>query len=360
MKSITLTKLSFELQLNDKLTNQVLNTELFKKINNKKTQIDDVKHKWDSAKKISNDCEYVYTSSNSNKNISNIIPVSRSFFKLREIIYEYKIYLNDTCACIAEAPGGFIQSILKFSEDKKLNISTIHGITLVSEDKDIPYWNPLLLSNPKVIICNGKDGTGDLYKLENILYFIQSCGKQSCSFVTADGGFDYTKDFEQELSSYKLFYSEIMIALHIQSNGGTFICKLFDLFWYSSLQLIYILYLSYETISFIKPSTSRQSNSEKYIVCRGFKGYNKTISNLMCMYFTKDFLPIDLPEQFISMIDIYHKQFITHQINRIDHTLQLIKQRRNLDKPTKQQIQLAISWCQKYEIPINKNCYYFR
>ena len=36
MKSITLTKLSFELQLNDKLTNQVLNTELFKKINNKK------------------------------------------------------------------------------------------------------------------------------------------------------------------------------------------------------------------------------------------------------------------------------------------------------------------------------------
>ena len=360
MKSFILPKLSFELQLNDNTTNQLLNQELFQKINNKKTQIDDVKHKWDSAKKISNDYEYIYTSSNCNKNISNITPVSRSFFKLREIIYEYKIELNDICACIAEAPGGFIQSILKFSEDKRLNVSNIHGITLVSEDKDIPYWNPLLLSNSKVVICNGKDGTGDLYKLENILYFIQRCGKQSCSFVTADGGFDYTKDFEQELSSYKLFYSEIMIALHIQSNGGTFICKLFDLFWYSSLQLIYILYLSYETISFIKPSTSRQSNSEKYIVCRGFKGYNKEISNLMCIYFSKNIMPIILPDEFISMIDMYHKQFINHQITRINLTFDLIKQRRTLDKPTKQQIHLAVEWCKKYEIPINKNCYYFR
>ena len=115
----------------------------------------------------------------------------------------------------------------------------------------------------------------------NVLDFIQFCGKSSCSIVTADGGFDYTSDFEQELSSYKLFYSDIMIALNIQAKEGTFICKLFDLFYYSTLQLIYILYLSYENISFIKPSTSRQSNSEKYIICKGFRGVNVSIINLM-------------------------------------------------------------------------------
>ena len=80
----------------------------------------------------------------------------------------------------------------------------------------------------------------------------------------------------------------------------------------------------------------------------------------MCMYFTKDILPIDLPKNFIDMINSYNKQFINHQIQRIDHTLNLIKQRRHSDKPTKQQIHLAVTWCQKYEIPINKNCYYFR
>ena len=93
--------------------------------------------------------------------------------------------------------------------------------------------------------------------------FIKTCGKETCQLVTgSDGGFDYTDDFEQELSSYKLFYSEIMITLNIQKKGGIFICKMFDLFYTSTLQLLFILYLSYETISFTKPLTSRQSNSE--------------------------------------------------------------------------------------------------
>ena len=84
------------------------------------------------------------------------------------------------------------------------------------------------------------------------------------------------------------------------------------------------------------------------------------MSNLMCIYFSKGIMPIVLPDEFISMIDIYHKQFINHQITRIDHTLHLIKQRRTLDKPTKQQIHLAVEWCKKYEIPMNKYCYYLR
>jgi len=360
MKLTTLHSNSSRLTLNNTLTNHKLNGDLFKNITRKKSEIDSVQHKWDSAKKISNDYEYIYTSSNFRKNISSIVPVSRSFFKLREIIYDFRLNVSGKSACIAEAPGGFIQSLLKFSEERSIDLISIYGITLVSDDKEIPFWNSSLLTNPKVHICRGHDETGDLYQLMNVLDFINFCGKSSCSIVTADGGFDYTSDFEQELSSYKLFYSEIMIALSIQAIGGTFICKLFDLFYYSTLQLIYLLHLSYESISFIKPSTSRQSNSEKYIVCRGFKGYNKDLSNLMCRYFDKDILPIELSEEFIQMIQKYHIQFIGNQILRIDTTLRLITQRRIPDKPTKQQIRLAIDWCKKYDIKINQSCIYLR
>ena len=360
MKIYVFPVISDSLVIDDTVLNCKTNDILFHKINKKKSEIDSVQHKWDSAKKISNDYEYIYTSSNYRKNISSFIPVSRSFFKLREIIYDYRLSLSTKCACIAEAPGGFMQSLLRFNEERKLNLDKIYGITLVSDNKEIPFWNPGLLSNPKVSICKGTDGTGDLYNLMNVLDFIQFCGKNSCSIVTADGGFDYTSDFEQELSSYKLFYSEIMIALNIQSTGGTFICKLFDLFYYSSLQLIYILYLSYETISFIKPSTSRQSNSEKYIVCKGFKGYNKELSNIMCSHFDKNILPIELSDEFIDMIQKFHTQFIGNQINRIDSTLQLISERRILDKPSKQQIRLAVEWCKKYQIKINQSCIYLR
>jgi 23S rRNA U2552 (ribose-2'-O)-methylase RlmE/FtsJ len=359
MKIYTFPPLTNEFTLNS-VSNRKINEDLYKQITSKKSEIDTVQYKWDSAKKISNDHEYIYTSSNTRKNISSIIPVSRSFFKLREIIYDFKLNISGKSACIAEAPGGFMQSLLIFSKEQGIYIKSIYGITLISDNKDIPFWNTGLLVNDKVRICNGRDDTGDLYKLSNVLTFINHCGKSSCSIVTADGGFDYTTDFEQELSSYKLFYSEVFTALNIQEEKGSFICKFFDLFHYSTLQLIYLLYISYEKISFIKPSTSRQSNSEKYIVCQGFKGYNVEVSNLLCIHFGKDILPLELPEVFIYMINNYHIKFIENQILRIDHTLYLINQRRNLDKPTKHQISLAVEWCKKYEIKINKGCIYLR
>ena len=101
--------------VNDKtITNHNTQPTLFTTINNKKKEIDNVQHKWDSAKKISNEYEYIYTSSNHKKNISSILPVSRSFFKLREIIYDFKLEIGDKCSCIAEAPGGFMQSLLLY------------------------------------------------------------------------------------------------------------------------------------------------------------------------------------------------------------------------------------------------------
>ena len=359
MKIYTFPHVTTELNQSS-VSNSTVNDNLFQKITNKKDEIDAVQHKWDSAKKISNDYEYIYTSSNYIKNISSFIPVSRSFFKLREVIYDFKLNISGKCACIAEAPGGFMQSLLTFSKEHKIDLDVIYGITLISDNKDIPFWNPLLLENDKVQICNGSDDTGDLYNLSNVLTFINHCGKSSCSIVTADGGFDYTTDFEQELSSYKLFYSEVFIALNIQEKKGNFICKFFDLFHYATLQLIYILYMSYDKISFMKPSTSRQSNSEKYIVCQGFKGFNVELSNMMCSHFGKDILPLKLPKQFIDMINSYHTQFIANQMLRIDHTLHLIHQRRINDKPTKQQISLAVEWCKKYDIKINKGCIYLR
>ena len=80
----------------------------------------------------------------------------------------------------------------------------------------------------------------------------------------------------------------------------------------------------------------------------------------MCSHFDKDILPIKLSEEFIDIINKYHTHFIDNQINRIDHTLRLINERRINDKPTKQQIRLAIEWCKKYEIPVNKSCIYLR
>ena len=147
MKIYTFPKVSYKLVKVDSIQNYNTQEALFTTITNKKREIDKVQHKWDSAKKISNEYEYIYTSSNPRKNISSVLPVSRSFFKLREIIYDFKLDIGRSCSCIAEAPGGFMQSLLQYSDESDIILDSIYGITLVSDDKDVPYWNPLLFNN---------------------------------------------------------------------------------------------------------------------------------------------------------------------------------------------------------------------
>ena len=77
------------------------NLNLNEKLNNAKNRINAYYENncalWDKFKKFSNEYEFVYTSSSMNdyKNISNIYPISRSYFKLWEIIYDFKDNRNN-------------------------------------------------------------------------------------------------------------------------------------------------------------------------------------------------------------------------------------------------------------------------
>ena len=116
------------LYINDILQN------LKDELNNTKSLIDDYPSEWEIVKKQIHDYEYVYTSSNYYNNISKISPFSRSYFKFTEMYYEFNLIKKNKknkIACLAEAPGGFIQSIFdlcnRFSwincEDIRFNVS---------------------------------------------------------------------------------------------------------------------------------------------------------------------------------------------------------------------------------------------
>lgn len=324
----------------------------------KKCEIDTLNpKKWELSKKQLNPYEFIYTSSKKCKNICSIIPISRSYFKLHEMIKDLNLLENNIyCACIAEGPGGFINCLNNINYD----IKKIYGITLISKDHSIPYWNQSILNNSNNHISLGKDGTGDIYKYENINYFINEINNNLCHLVTADGGFDYSRDYNsQEINSYKLLYSEIYIALNIQKENGHFILKVFDVFNYKTIQLIYILYLNYSSITFFKPSTSRLSNSEKYIICKGFLGKNKDIINMLRSYYKEPLnLFIDIPQSFINNIKDYNVLYTNKQYDCINTIIEYIKNGKLDDKPSKEQISLAKKWCELYQLPINKNCIY--
>ena len=343
------------------INNYITNKSIYENLLTIKINIDKYIKKWDIYKKFCNDYEYVYTKYDIYKNVCNILPISRSYFKLHEILHDLNIIKNNTndlnICCIAEGPGGFLQCLLDYTKKRDINIENVYGITLISENKDTPSWSPKIIGNKNIKLLYGKDNTGNICNLENLVDMIENIDYK-CDLITCDGGIDYSGNYNlQEIDSYEFIYNEIFLSLQIQKNGGTLILKMFDIIYYSSIQLIYLLYNCYETIEICKPYTSRNTNSEKYIICKNYK-YNKNIINFLKENYNNKLNLINIPKSFLDNIKFYNQVYIENQIKNIESVLDLIESQKILIKPSSIQIEKALDWCKTYDLEINKNCVY--
>ena len=277
-------ELLINIDKNENIDKLCINIHEYKKLLESKGKIETQIDIWDKNKKKKNQYELVYVS-NRNKyfNVANYIPISRSYFKLWEILSDIKYTGNEIrTSHIAEGPGGFIEATINYCRVNGINIDGIDAITLKEDNKDVPNWNmgQKMIKDNNINIHYGKDGTGNIYNIQNILDFVIKVGKNTVDIVTADGGFDYSIDYnKQEQLSYRLFLCEMIIAVSIQKPGGMYIFKIFDISTPFTIQLLYILYKSYDNLSITKPYTSRMANSEKYVICRGFRGISNVNIN---------------------------------------------------------------------------------
>jgi len=350
---ISIEKSNYTIKKRDLYILEYLRNEL----NSTKSKIDRYYTEWESVKKIIHDYEYIYYSSYRKKNISSVAPVSRSYFKFREIFYDFNMKIENinTVCNLAEAPGGFIESLIHLSKGKKI---TIYANSLLSNDKSIPMWNNKI-KRYKINTLYGKKNNGDICDFHNIISMIYRIGRNTCELVTGDGGFDYSSDYSnQEKNSLRLIRCEIFLALNIQKIGGNFICKIFDTFHIETIKLLYLLNLSYEKVYLYKPRTSRNSNSEKYIVCLNYKVYDKDIVNKVCHSIINDNLDIKIDKIFYSKLLRFICEYSIQQIKSINKGIYLIENKM-IDKiPDKKQILFAKRWCKDYDIRINNRCIY--
>ena len=368
-------KIEFEEKKTDKYV--FINPSLKRYQEKIKGLIDNHLNDWDNIKKYTNPFEFIHTNIPGQKySVSKIKPISRAFFKLLEIYNTHHILESNLpikTFHLAEGPGGFIEATTFLRENLK---DTYYGMTLIDEkNSNIPGWKKsdfLMKKYPNINIEYGADNTGNLYNHRNLLY-CKNKYKNSMNIVTADGGFDFSVDFNnQEQMALRLILTQVAYAITMQKYNGSFILKMFDTFKEGSINIIYLLSCFYESVIITKPNTSRYANSEKYVVCKHFKFSNteeiatkfiNILKILESIDFNKYIIKsiINIPIQFYYLNNIREINAILgqQQIDNILSTIRIITHKdRKSDKIQHlklNNIQKCVKWCEKNRINHNKN-----
>jgi hypothetical protein len=378
----------YNLQISDELPEYLLDNKIYKILNKYKNMINNIDNIkiWDFCKKLSNEYELLHhciKNRVSNLGIANYDPISRSFFKMWELCNDCKIIdLNNQSivyGALAEGPGGFIECFNFFRRRYCLNPDdTVNCITLKPYNNDIPGWKKsirIFRECPNYKISYGKDETGDLYNVENIKHYA-GLFTNKADIVTGDGGFDFSDDYSnQEILAFRLIFCEAVTGLSILKKNGNMILKLFDLFHHASIDLLYLLSFYFDKLNIIKPFTSRSANSEKYLICKSFKGI--TTDDLNNLYNIVDELSIiskqhkyvrriitnKIPKDFIKLVQATNVFFISKQIKSLIKGLSYVKEQLNnedINEIKKQQTIYSLAWCKKYSFPINSRCRFLK
>lgn len=284
---------------------------LFNKVQNLKKKIDNVscKKSWDFFIKLNNIYENVPYMDRKKR-------VSRAFYKIMEINSKFDLLENvKSCGFLCESPGGFIECV-----NNTLKNENIKFLSQSLKDSDCKYSYKI---KNLCKITYGRDNTGDITKKENIIDFVNNSKNIGhCDYITADGGFDVSGDYlNQEQNSFKLIFCEIITALGSLNKKGNFVCKIFDTYTKVTSEAIYILTCYFEKIYIYKPKLSRPCNSEKYVVCKNFKGISKeNFDKLLNLIETDNYIEtfgIKLPESFSSKIKFTSTNFMEKQIQAL-------------------------------------------
>ena len=255
--------------------------------------------------------------------------ISRAYFKLYEIMYHEPIIVKETLHCffICEAPGGFIEAVCDIR--RKKNLQTKY-ITVSKYDRYIKYDRYLEELN---ILYSDITEPENLQKTINTVLSRYPSG---LDFITADGGFEIKLFNAQEILSAKLLLCEIYLAISTQKINGTFVIKFFDMFSHNRNVYYFLLSSMYEYTKIIKPKTSRNCNSERYIVCYNFKGCSENLRlhllNIILNFKISDsittlvFPEFDFSKYpiFIKKISTFNNLVLYEQIKTIHESIKMI------------------------------------
>jgi hypothetical protein len=212
---------------------------------------------------------------------------NRSFFKMWEILFSFDIMCDKNFTHVAINDNNDVVMLFR----KKFNIAnkTDKTMSVGIDDTKIPS------DKVSLITCNVKPNTNPEHNT-------------------------------QEQSTYIILIKAIVIALKMQEEKGCFVLRIFDTFTKVTIKLISLLSCFYEEIYIYKPYFSRETSSEKYVICRKFKKqktdykkFDKMVDSIKDNIF--DIFPdFELDDAYLNAFKFMNIRLVTSQqivINRI-------------------------------------------
>jgi len=287
---------------------------------------------------------------------------------------------------LCEAPGAFITSLnhaLCLHHQDVLWNWVATTLNPHYEGNDLGY----MINDDRFIMGSlnnwhfGEDNTGNLMDKANMLSLVERARKLGetglVHLVTADGSIDCQSDpARQESIVSDLHMAEAVTALKLLAEGGSLVIKMFTVFESESVCLLYLLACAFTTLDMYKPATSKEGNSEVYLVGRGLvrsEWLEKTLDDLTVTGVFGEF-PCDkslfgqheIPDTFLTSVKQCGELFMQLQENVISNNLHYWKEplTNNDQKDLAEiQTQVAEKYIEKYkveEVAGYRHCVYRR
>jgi len=287
---------------------------------------------------------------------------------------------------LCEAPGAFITSLnhaLCLHHQDVLWNWVATTLNPHYEGNDLGY----MINDDRFIMGSldnwhfGEDNTGNLMDKANMLSLLERARKLGetglVHLVTADGSIDCQSDpARQESIVSDLHMAEAVTALKLLAEGGSLVIKMFTVFESESVCLLYLLACAFTTLDMYKPATSKEGNSEVYLVGRGLvrsEWLEKTLDDLTVTGVFGEF-PSDkslfgqheIPDTFLTSVKQCGELFMQLQENVISNNLHYWKEplTNNDQKDLAEiQTQVAEKYVEKYkveEVAGYRHCVYRR
>ena len=165
----------------------------------------------------------------------------------------------------------------------------------------------------------------------------------------------------------------LYIVIKYQASNGICIIKMDNIFYKTIVDILFIFSAIYERVLIIKPSISKITKGERYLIC---KNLNMDILNNTRLFLQLDeiikpmiinklfnntnihsLIKNDIPYYFSNKIEESNAVIGQQQLEAYDQILNILKSKNKNDKIEilkRNHIQKCIQWCEKNQLPHNK------